>query len=72
MGEKSLALARRRRSNCPTSSAEYHAGQPEGAVAERWFHAAGCRRWFNAIRSTVTHERSCVYKLGEPKPEVDR
>ena len=28
---------------------------PKGALAERWFHAAGCRRWFNAVRDTATH-----------------
>ena len=28
---------------------------PKGEWAERWMHAAGCRRWFNAIRDTATH-----------------
>ncbi|HUQ78203.1 MAG TPA: sarcosine oxidase subunit delta [Patescibacteria group bacterium] len=28
---------------------------PNGAFAERWVHAAGCRRWFDAVRDTVTH-----------------
>ena len=28
---------------------------PKGAFAERWFHAAGCRRWFDAVRDTVTY-----------------
>ena len=27
---------------------------PRGPFAERWFHTAGCRRWFNAIRDTAT------------------
>jgi len=45
---------------------------PKGLFAERWNHAAGCRRWFNAIRSTVTHDIVAVYKPGEPKPEVHR
>lgn len=31
---------------------------PRGPFAERWVHAAGCRRWFDAIRDTVTHEFS--------------
>jgi heterotetrameric sarcosine oxidase delta subunit len=29
---------------------------PKGDWAERWFHAAGCRRWFDAVRSTATNE----------------
>jgi sarcosine oxidase, subunit delta len=43
---------------------------PKGLFAERWSHAAGCRRWFNAVRHTVTHEIVAVYKPGEPKPEL--
>ncbi|WP_127357167.1 sarcosine oxidase subunit delta [Actinacidiphila soli] len=29
---------------------------PKGPFAERWSHAAGCRRWFNAVRDTSTNE----------------
>ena len=29
---------------------------PKGPFAERWVHGAGCRRWFNVVRDTVTHE----------------
>src|SRR3546814_9975226 len=29
---------------------------PKGEHRERWFHSAGCRRWFNAARDTVTHQ----------------
>jgi heterotetrameric sarcosine oxidase delta subunit len=39
---------------------------PKGAFAERWVHAAGCRRWFNVKRDTVTHEILSVYRIGEP------
>jgi heterotetrameric sarcosine oxidase delta subunit len=28
---------------------------PKGPLAERWVHSAGCRRWFNLVRDTVTH-----------------
>jgi heterotetrameric sarcosine oxidase delta subunit len=28
---------------------------PKGVFAERWSHAAGCRRWFNLHRDTVTN-----------------
>lgn len=43
---------------------------PKGPFAERWVHAAGCRRWFNAIRDTATHQLLAVYKLTDPRPEV--
>lgn len=29
---------------------------PKGPFAERWVHAAGCRRWFDTVRDTVTNE----------------
>ncbi|MGH8130294.1 MAG: sarcosine oxidase subunit delta [Steroidobacteraceae bacterium] len=41
---------------------------PKGAFAERWMHAAGCRRWFNVKRNTLTHEILAVYRMGEPAP----
>jgi sarcosine oxidase subunit delta len=43
---------------------------PSGPFAERWTHAAGCRRWFNAVRDTGTHEFLAVYRVGEPKPVI--
>jgi heterotetrameric sarcosine oxidase delta subunit len=43
---------------------------PSGEHAERWCHAAGCRRWFNVVRDTVTHDIRVVYEMGEPRPEV--
>jgi len=42
----------------------------KGAWAERWSHSAGCRRWFNAIRDTVTYQFHAVYRPGEPKPVI--
>lgn len=38
---------------------------PRGLFRERWVHAAGCRRWFNAVRHTVTHEIVETY-VGQP------
>ena len=29
---------------------------PKGRFAERWVHTHGCRRWFDTVRDTVTHE----------------
>jgi len=43
---------------------------PKGVFAERWNHAAGCRRWFNALRNTATDEILAVYKIGEPRPDI--
>ncbi|MGW4138540.1 sarcosine oxidase subunit alpha family protein [Streptomyces mirabilis] len=41
---------------------------PKGPFAERWSHAAGCRRWFNAVRDTATNEILTVYRAGEERP----
>lgn len=45
---------------------------PMGAHYERWNHARGCRRWFNMVRHTVSHEILAVYKIGDPKPAVSK
>jgi heterotetrameric sarcosine oxidase delta subunit len=29
---------------------------PRGRLAERWCHTHGCRRWFDLVRDTATHE----------------
>ncbi len=42
---------------------------PKGWFRERWVHSQGCRRWFNALRHTATHEIAATYKPGEPRPE---
>jgi heterotetrameric sarcosine oxidase delta subunit len=39
---------------------------PKGTFRERWVHAAGCRRWFNAVRDTVTHEIERTYPPSPP------
>lgn len=43
---------------------------PKGVYYERWVHTHGCRRWFNAVRNTVTDEFYATYKPGEPRPEI--
>jgi len=45
----------------------YMRNNPKGALAERWCHILGCRRWFNVERDTVTHEFLRVYPMGEPR-----
>ena len=41
-----------------------------GLHREQWLHAAGCRRWFNVERDTVTYKIKSVYRVGE-KPASD-
>jgi heterotetrameric sarcosine oxidase delta subunit len=43
---------------------------PEGDFAERWYHSAGCRRWFNAVRNTRTNRILTTYTTGGPKEAV--
>lgn len=48
----------------------FNRANPKGVHRERWFHAAGCRRWFNIARDTVTHEICAVYAMtGDCPPE---
>ena len=41
---------------------------PKGAHRERWVHQHGCRRWFNVVRDTSSHEILAVYEMGEKPP----
>ena len=45
---------------------------PKGAHREQWLHAAGCRRYFNAVRDTVTYKIAGTYKIGEAGPQEDQ
>ena len=40
----------------------------KGLRAERWRHARGCGRFFNALRDTTTDFFHGTYKVGEPRP----
>ena len=42
---------------------------PKGWLAERWVHSAGCRRWFNVWRNTITHEFGPSYKPLTQQPK---
>ena len=44
----------------------------KGIHYERWVHTHGCRRWFNAVRDTVSDEFLATYKPGEPAPEIEQ
>jgi len=41
---------------------------PKGLYAERWNHAHGCQRWFNALRDTHTDKFVTTYPAGAPRP----
>jgi sarcosine oxidase subunit delta len=40
-----------------------------GVHAERWRHARGCGRFFNALRDTTTDQFIAIYKSGERRPD---
>jgi sarcosine oxidase, subunit delta len=42
---------------------------PKGLFQERWVHSQGCRRWFNVLRHTLSHEIVAVYEPGNAPPE---
>ena len=43
----------------------------KGVQRERWQHAHGCGRWFNAVRCSVTDRIVATYRVGEAKPALD-
>ncbi len=46
----------------------YTRSNTKGVIAERWRHASGCGRYFNALRDTVTDKFVATYKAGEKRP----
>jgi len=47
----------------------YYRTNPKGLIVERWLHALGCRRWFEAVRDTVTQEIRGTYPPGGRPPK---
>ncbi len=43
---------------------------PRGVHLERWRHAYGCGKWFNAARCTATLEVFGTYPMGDPPPAL--
>ncbi|MFK7891153.1 MAG: sarcosine oxidase subunit delta [Granulosicoccus sp.] len=43
----------------------YFRKNPRGEHRELWFHAAGCGKYFNVARNTVSYEILATYKIGE-------
>ena len=51
----------------------FYRHNPKGVFLERWRHAAGCRRWFNAVRDTVSDEIIEIYDMGAmPKTKAGK
>ena len=46
----------------------FYRDNDRGAFAERWSHSLGCRKWFNAIRDTVTYDFTAIYPMGRARP----
>ena len=50
----------------------FYRENPSGLFTERWQHAAGCRKWFNAVRDTVTYEMHSTYSMQAPAGQEGR
>lgn len=50
----------------------FYRDNPKGPFTERWSHAAGCRKWFNAVRDTRTYEFLATFRPSDPEPAVLR
>jgi sarcosine oxidase, subunit delta len=48
----------------------YMRANTKGVHAERWRHARGCGRFFNALRDTTSDEILATYRIGEPRPQA--
>ena len=46
----------------------YLRSNTRGVHAERWRHARGCARFFNALRDTTTDKFLATYRSGEAPP----
>jgi len=49
----------------------YFRENPKGLIAERWRHVAGCGRFFNCVRDTVSDRILRSYPAGAPKPGLE-
>ena len=48
----------------------FYRSNTKGVLAERWNHAHGCQRWFNALRDTVSDKILATYRMGEARPKI--
>jgi sarcosine oxidase subunit delta len=47
----------------------YFRKNPRGRHLEMWVHAAGCRKFFNVVRDTVTYQIEQSYPIDQAAPE---
>lgn len=71
-GEAHIARAERPSATSDARWADYlyMRSNPKGWHVERWHHAAGCGRFFNAVRHTVSDRIALTYKAGAPRPDL--
>ena len=48
----------------------YFRSNPHGRHREMWVHTAGCRRYFNVVRDTVSYDVLAVYPIGGGDPSA--
>ena len=48
----------------------YLRANTRGVHAERWRHARGCARFFNALRDTTTDRFLATYRSGDAPPAI--
>jgi sarcosine oxidase subunit delta len=48
----------------------YLRANDKGIIAERWRHAHGCGRYFNALRDTVSDAFVATYRADEARPDA--
>ena len=65
-GEAHIARPLAENNLSDTEFADYlfHRDNAKGLFLERWQHSAGCRRWFNVARDTLSHKIIEVYPIG--------
>lgn len=50
----------------------FYRKNPKGIHAERWRHVAGCGRWFNVLRNTVSDRFTASYPITAPRPDCPK
>ncbi len=48
----------------------YVRDNPKGLHSEQWYHAVGCRKFFNVLRDTQSYVIHDTYKVGEQPSSV--
>lgn len=52
-------------SDCEWGDYLFFRKNPRGEHREMWYHAAGCRRYFNITRDTVSYRISASHPMGK-------